>query len=112
MSLHEYLCSQAISAGDPPFYALLFAMIRKADSENASKICRCWPEKFREMQRRYNAPGGIIALGEELPEDLIVKASGASVWRCSTCGHENGLGLSECEECITKRGIDLDQDWI
>lgn len=65
MSLHEYLCSQAISREDPPFYALLFAMIRKADSENVTKIRAAWPEQWAEMQARYHAPGGV------LPEDNV-----------------------------------------
>lgn len=63
MSLHEYLYSKTLDRYDPPFYALLFAMLRKADSYNVQHIKRLWPEKFAEFQQRYNAQGGV------LPED-------------------------------------------
>jgi hypothetical protein len=63
MSLHEYLYSRTLDKYDPPFYALLFAMMRKADSENVRLIRRDWPEKYEEFKARYHSGGGII------PED-------------------------------------------
>jgi hypothetical protein len=63
MSLHEYLYSKTLDRYDPPFYALLFEMLRKADSMNAELIREAWPEKYEEHERRYNAKGGV------LPED-------------------------------------------
>jgi hypothetical protein len=40
MSLYEYKVSQEISAKDLPFYALIMAAFRKADSINLGKL-RC-----------------------------------------------------------------------
>jgi len=60
LSLHEYLYSQTLDRYDPPFYALLFEMIRKADSDNIKIIEAMWPEKFEEFMLRYNAPHGVI----------------------------------------------------
>jgi hypothetical protein len=65
MSLHSFLYSQTLSKHDPPFYALLFSMIRKADTDNTEIIKRCWPAQYAEFVLRYHAPGGI------LPEDNI-----------------------------------------
>lgn len=63
MSLFDYRWSQKAGESDPPFYGLMMAMIRKADSTNLAKLRLCWPEVVAEFERRYFAPGG------ELPED-------------------------------------------
>jgi hypothetical protein len=63
MSLHEYLYSRTLDKYDPPFYALLFAMMRKADSDNVRIIKAMWSDKFEEFKLRYNSPYGVI------PED-------------------------------------------
>lgn len=105
MSLHEYLCSQAISAEDPPFYALLFAMIRQADTDNVEKIKRAWPDKWEEMQARYNAPGGILPEdGIESTGDQVVDAGGKVLWVCSACGNRNPQHFDTCDNCDTARG--------
>jgi hypothetical protein len=61
MSLHEWKSGLEISAEGYPFYALIFAALRQADSTNAAKIKAAWPEKMIEAQARYDAPGGILA---------------------------------------------------
>jgi hypothetical protein len=61
--LHAYLYSQTLSKHDPPFYALLFSMLRKSDTDNTAKIKAAWPQEYAEFEARYHAPGGI------LPED-------------------------------------------
>lgn len=63
MSLHEYHASRELEVEDVPFYALVMAAMRKADTENLEKLRAAWPEVWDELQRRYNAPGGM------LPED-------------------------------------------
>lgn len=60
----DYLESQQISAKDPSFAALVFALIRKADTENMEKIRLTWPDLHDEMIERYHAPGGAITEGE------------------------------------------------
>jgi hypothetical protein len=58
MSLFDYQCSKSISARDEPFYALVMALIRKADHLNIAKLERAWPDVYDEFQLRYNAPEG------------------------------------------------------
>ena len=73
MSLHEYKTSQAIALLDPPFYALIMAAMRAADSINALRLQMAWPHVWEEMQARYNAPLGLIPGDNENPE-LVARA--------------------------------------
>jgi hypothetical protein len=61
MSLHEYVASRDLAALDPPFYALIFAAVRKADTHNLAKLRAGWPAVVAEFEARYNAPGGILS---------------------------------------------------
>jgi len=56
----EYLVSQKLSAEDYPFYALIMAAMRKADTTNQAKLKRAWPEVWKELYARYHAPGGAL----------------------------------------------------
>lgn len=58
MSLYDYKESQQLMRGDPGFYALVMAAMRKADSDNAEKLQRAFPATWEELQERYNSPGG------------------------------------------------------
>ena len=69
MSLYDYQESQKISAQDPPFYALIMAAFRKADSRNHWKLRRAFPHAWYEFKERHDAPGG--RLGEELLEQIV-----------------------------------------
>lgn len=60
MSYHEYLASQEIGVSDPPFYALIMAAMRKADSSNIDLLREAWPEVWDEFYARYHAPGGVL----------------------------------------------------
>ena len=60
MSLHGYIESLKLAAEDYPFYALIMAAMRKADSDNTAKLRSVFPEVWDELQTRYNAPGGRI----------------------------------------------------
>lgn len=60
MSLYDYRYSRQIAADDPPFYALIMAALRGADSENQRKLEAAWPETCAELRARYNAPGGLL----------------------------------------------------
>jgi len=77
MSLHDYQESQEISARDPPFYALIMACFRQADTHNLEKLQRAFPGKWREFLARYSAPGGRLEdelleqIVEELPETIL-----------------------------------------
>lgn len=58
MSLYDYQQSQIIAAHDPPFYGLIMAAMRRADSDNLEKLRVAWPDAYEELQARYHAPGG------------------------------------------------------
>lgn len=60
MSRHEYLAGQNLESMDMPFYALIQAAMRKADSTNIWRLRRCWPEVYNELEERYNTPGGYL----------------------------------------------------
>jgi len=60
MSIYDYEVSQKISQSNPPYYALIMAAMRKADSDNTLLLRIAYPELWNEMQKRYNAPGGVI----------------------------------------------------
>ena len=64
MSLYDYRASQRLGVGDPPFYALIMAAMRKADSDNTALLRSVFPDTWKELQARYNAPGGCITAGE------------------------------------------------
>lgn len=46
MSLYDYQYSQQISAGDPPFYGLIMAAMRKADTTNIVRLRVVFPEVY------------------------------------------------------------------
>lgn len=60
MSLNDYEVGKEISVHDPPFYAIIQAAMRKADTYNLEKLQEAWPKVWEELQTRYNAPGGTL----------------------------------------------------
>lgn len=60
MSLYDYQVSRQISATDPPFYALLMAALRKADTQNMARLRTAFPQLYDEFAARYDAPGGVL----------------------------------------------------
>jgi len=60
MSKFDYEVSRRVAAMDAPFYALVMAAYRQADTENARKIEAAWPDVVAELQARYHAPGGAL----------------------------------------------------
>jgi hypothetical protein len=73
MGLHEYLMSQEVDRHDYPFYSLVMALVRRADTENLRKLRVAFPETVRETKRRYNAGQGLLR--EDLPKRGIVETS-------------------------------------
>lgn len=67
MSYHEYIWGREISAKDYPFYALIQAAMRQADTRNLEKLKSLFPETFRELQTRYNSPKGLLL--DEIAEE-------------------------------------------
>ena len=66
MSLYDYRRSQALDAADEPFYGLIMAAMRRADTDNLALLRRAFPETHAELLARYNAPGGCLP-GEDAP---------------------------------------------
>jgi len=60
MSLYDYEKSKRISGCGYPWYGLLMALIRDADTDNLAKIECEWPDVVAEFRARYNAPGGLL----------------------------------------------------
>jgi hypothetical protein len=61
MSYHEYVTSRDIAAHDYPFYALIMAAMRKADSVNVMTLKYAFPETWNELMQRYNTFDGVLA---------------------------------------------------
>lgn len=60
MSLYDYQASQRIALQNEPFYALIMAAMRQADSGNVVLLRVAWPEVWNELMARYHAPGGLL----------------------------------------------------
>ena len=60
MSLYDYEKSKEVAAKDYPFYALVIAAMRQADTDNLEKLSRAFPSTYMELKARYNAPGGLL----------------------------------------------------
>lgn len=70
MSLFDYEVSKQLASGDPPFYALIMAAMRRADSENLECLRKAFPSVWIELITRYKLPGGVIP-GEQ-PSTLTI----------------------------------------
>lgn len=68
MSLYDYRVAIKILTGDPPFYALIQAAMRKADRTNIAKLEAAWPEIWDEFCARHKAPGGLLPEEIQAPE--------------------------------------------
>jgi len=64
MSLYDYITSLELGKQDYPFYALIMAAMRRADTDNLAALMASFPEVWEELHKRYNAPGGLLP-GEE-----------------------------------------------
>jgi len=60
MSLYHYDISKDIASRDYPFYGIIMAAMRGADSHNLEKLRAAWPEVYDEFKSRYWAPGGVL----------------------------------------------------
>lgn len=58
MSLFDYNISKRISAEDYPFYALIMAAMRQADTDNVVLLKHAWPDVWDDLYKRYHAPEG------------------------------------------------------
>lgn len=64
MSLYDYATSIKISAEGYPFYSLVMAAMRQADTDNLLLLKEAFPRVYAELVIRYNSPGG------KMPEEI------------------------------------------
>jgi len=64
VSLYDYKASLEIGKGQPPFYALVMAAMRQADTFNLELLADAFPATLEELRERYNAPGGVLGSDE------------------------------------------------
>lgn len=60
LGLHAYKVSEEIDQHDYPFYAMVASLMKRADTMNAQLLKAAWPEVWTELEKRYNAPGGVL----------------------------------------------------
>lgn len=60
MSYYYYEESKIIKRQNFPFYALIMAAMRQADTTNADLLRTAFPDVWDELDARYNAPGGLL----------------------------------------------------
>lgn len=60
MSHFDYEKSKIITNLDFPFYAIIMAAMRQADTNNNNALHAAFPEVWEELSARYNAPDGYL----------------------------------------------------
>lgn len=60
MSRYDYERSKDLALTDVPFYALIMAAMRRADTANHAALKAAFPEAWQELESRYHAPGGML----------------------------------------------------
>ena len=71
MSYYDYKNGLEISSKDYPFYALIQAAMRQADTDNLDKLRMAWPDVWQELHARYCALDGKLPSDEE--EELHIR---------------------------------------
>ena len=77
MSRHHYEASKDIvllrHERNWPFYSLIMAAMREADSDNLAKLQAAWPEVWADLLARYDAPGGRLPDDPPWPGDIVLR---------------------------------------
>lgn len=60
MTLFAYNASRELEQRDEPFYGLIMAAMRRADSFNLRKLQDAFPDVWFELETRYNAPRALL----------------------------------------------------
>lgn len=97
MSLYDYSASVDIAANHYPFYGLIMAAMRQADTLNLTLLTTAFPDVWRELEQRYNAPGG------HLPDELQTIAEAAVEYKAARCGNHGGRGMNADHTCKCAR---------
>lgn len=59
-SWHSYNAGRELFQQDWPFYAMIQAAMRKADTQNLRALQAAFPDTWADLDARYNAPGGFL----------------------------------------------------
>ena len=105
MSHYDYLLSKALADNEATsFYALIMAAMRRADSDNQISLAFAFPAAWKELQDRYNAPGGTLPSDAE-PGHYEVTVGEQPSFTCPVCGktsyHPKDIELQYCGFCHT-----------
>ena len=60
MSHYDYRRSIQIAIQDEPFYALIMAAMRQADTRNLEKLRQAFPDTYEELAARIDARNGVL----------------------------------------------------
>ena len=72
MSYFDYEMSKRIAAEDYPFYALIMAAMRQADTNNLLRLQEAFPEIWAELKYRFMSPDGIHPMDRPAPEEIFI----------------------------------------
>ena len=64
MSYNDYEWSKKIALMQPPFYGIIMAAMRNADTDNLAALQQAFPHVWDELVERYRVPGGFL-FGED-----------------------------------------------
>lgn len=94
MSHYDYVRSIQIAIQDEPFYALIMAAMRQADTDNLARLQLAFPGVYEELRDRIMAEGG------RLPGEPLEMCPWDATEPC------NGLACNEaCPHCGTLVGV-------
>jgi len=90
VSRYEYIASQELEREGRPFYALIMAAMRGADSDNLERLRREWPEVWAELRARYDAPGGVLEGESSRPAAELAQADAVARVRARRLASSEG----------------------
>lgn len=70
MSHYDYVKGREIQTKGYPFYALIQAAMRQADTDNLELLRQAFPQVYTELQERYNRPGGLLPGDDGITTDM------------------------------------------
>ena len=91
MSLHDYPRSLALNSLDEPFYSLIMAAMRQADTDNLALLKVAWPSVHHELMLRREVPLGVLR------DDEITVEKYRRQLRAARLAEEAGIELEKEE---------------
>jgi hypothetical protein len=73
LSHYDYQVSIRIELKQYPFYAVLMAAMRQADTENLRRLRLMFPDTWDELKARIHAPAGLLPGDDEFKTIDFVK---------------------------------------